>query len=56
VTIRAADLRGGDQLVLVVLTVASVMDLEGSIYVQFKENDRVEVFPPDHELKIIREG
>jgi sulfur carrier protein ThiS len=54
VTIRAADLREGDRIALVTLTVGSVMELNGSIYVHFVDNDRVEVLNPDAEVEVTR--
>jgi hypothetical protein len=39
---------------LVTLTVGSVMELAGSVYVQFSDNDRVEVFSPDTPVEVIR--
>lgn len=53
-TIRAADLREGDQIPLVVLTVGSVIVMEGSVYVEFSENGRIDVFEPDHPIDVIR--
>ena len=54
-TKRAADLREGDQVVLVALTVGSIMEMDGSVYVHFSDNDRVEVLDPRQEVEVIRD-
>lgn len=54
-TIPARDLRQGDRIALVTLTVGSVMEMDGSVYVHFTDNDRVEVLPPDAPMEVIRD-
>lgn len=52
-TIPARDLRQGDKIALVTLTVGSVMEMDGSMYVHFTDNDRVEVLHPDAPLEVV---
>lgn len=54
-TIVARDLRQGDRIVLDTLTVGSVMEMDGSVYVHFTDNDRVEVLDPRQEVEVVRD-
>jgi hypothetical protein len=54
VSVPVTELREGDRIPLVTLTVGSVMIMGSSVYVQFKDNERVDVLDANHMIEVIR--